>query len=107
MSFFDFFSYFGLIPLFVLVVAIQSVVFWIVCKSKNEKQWNKRFYQCVEVFEDSRVDSSVVWSFLNGKSSESIHPDLNHPEHGPHWDYLGPNFPKGARIYPDGTWEPK
>jgi RHS repeat-associated protein len=47
------------------------------------------------------------WVRGSGKTTESIHPDLNHPEHGPHWDYLGPNFPKGARIYPDGTWEPK
>ena len=52
-------------------------------------------------------DGKGSWIRGNGKSSESIHPDLKHPEHGPHWDYLGPKFPKGARIYPDATWEPK
>jgi RHS repeat-associated protein len=41
-------------------------------------------------------------------TQESLHPDLHHPEPiGPHWDYQGPGFPKGARIYPDGTWSPK
>lgn len=64
MSYFELFTYIGFIPLFIFISSIQSVVFWIVCKSKNERQWNKRFYQCVEVFEDSPVDSSVVWSFL-------------------------------------------
>lgn len=32
---------------------------------------------------------------------------MNHPTHGPHWDYESPKFPGGARIYPDGTWELK
>jgi hypothetical protein len=41
-------------------------------------------------------------------TQESLHPDLYHPEPvGPHWDYEGPGFPKGARIYSDGTWSPK
>jgi Activator of Hsp90 ATPase homolog 1-like protein. len=64
MNYFELFTYIGLIPLFIFIISIQSVVFWIVCKSKNERKWNKRFYQCVEVFEDSPVDSPVVWSFL-------------------------------------------
>jgi len=64
MNYFELFTYVGFVPLFIFIISVQSIVFWIVCKSKNERQWNKRFYQCVEVFEDSRVDSSVVWSFL-------------------------------------------
>ena len=41
-------------------------------------------------------------------SQETLHPDLNHPNPiGPHWDYDGPNFPDGARLYPNGTWSPK
>ena len=64
MNYFDLFTYVGFIPLFILIISIQSLVFWIVCRSKNERQWNKRFYQCVEVFEDSCVNPSVVWSFL-------------------------------------------
>lgn len=64
MNYFNLFVYFGFVPLFIFVIAIQSLVFWIVCKSKNERQWNEKFYQCVEVFEDSQLDVSVVWSFL-------------------------------------------
>jgi RHS repeat-associated protein len=37
---------------------------------------------------------------------EQLNPDLDHPYHGPHWDYYGPNFPDGIRIYPD-RWEHK
>jgi len=29
------------------------------------------------------------------------------PPKGPHWDYTGPNFPDGTRLFPDGTWEVK
>ena len=76
MNYFELFTYVGFIPLFIFIISIQSVVFWIVCKSKNEKQWNKRFYQSVEVFEDSPVDSSVVWSFLTDPSN-SRQQDLN------------------------------
>jgi hypothetical protein len=64
MNYFEIFTYIGFIPLFIFIISVKSVAFWIVCKSKNERQWNKRFYQCVEVFEDSPVDPSVVWSFL-------------------------------------------
>jgi len=63
-NYFELFTYIGFVPLFIFILAIQSLVFWIVCKSKNEKQWNKRFYQCVEVFEDFPLDASIVWSFL-------------------------------------------
>lgn len=41
-------------------------------------------------------------------TQESLHPDLAHPDPiGPHWDYESPQFPTGARLYPDGTWSPK
>lgn len=41
-------------------------------------------------------------------TEESLHPDLDHqPPIGPHWDYTGPKFPGGARLYPDGTWASK
>ncbi len=49
-------------------------------------------------------------SWVKGKDNdeESLHPDLYHGAPvGPHWDYEGPLFPKGIRIKPDGTWEPK
>lgn len=64
MDFFEIWARFGFIPLFILIIAIQSIVFWFVCNFKNEKQWNNRFYQRVEVFEDSQVKPSVAWSFL-------------------------------------------
>jgi|GEM_PF-3099076 len=47
-------------------------------------------------------------SWYNPATGESLHPDLDHPPPlKPHWDYVGPDFPQGARLYPDGTWEPK
>ena len=47
-------------------------------------------------------------SWYNPNTEESLHPDLNHPPPvKPHWDYEGPNFPKGARLNTDGTWDPK
>ena len=64
MNYFELFTYVGFVSLFIFIISIQSVIFWIVCNSRNERKWNKRFYQCVEVFEDSPVDSSIVWSFL-------------------------------------------
>ena len=39
---------------------------------------------------------------------ETLYPDLDHPAPiKPHWDYVGPTFPDGARLFPDGTWESK
>ncbi|MDR3624643.1 MAG: polymorphic toxin type 37 domain-containing protein, partial [Chlamydiales bacterium] len=47
-------------------------------------------------------------SWHNEGTQESLHPDLNHPPpKKPHWDYEGPNYPKGVRLNLDGTWEPK
>jgi RHS repeat-associated protein len=37
-----------------------------------------------------------------------LHPDLEHPPpKAPHWDYEGPDYPRGAELYLDGTWRPK
>ncbi len=48
------------------------------------------------------------WVRGDKPNQESLYPDLNHPGPiGPHWDYEGPKFPGGVRIYPDGTWRPK
>jgi len=39
---------------------------------------------------------------------QSLRPDLDHPKPiGSHWDYSGRDTPSGARLFPDGTWEPK
>jgi hypothetical protein len=46
--------------------------------------------------------------WYNEETKESLHPDLDHPPPvKPHWDYKGPDFPEGARLNTDGTWEPK
>lgn len=45
-------------------------------------------------------------SYYNPRTGESLHPDPNHPTHGPHDDYRDPNG-DWWRIYPDGTYEPK
>lgn len=48
------------------------------------------------------------WVKGTGKTKEILYPDLDHPDPiGPHWDYTGPEFQGGTRLYPDGTWEPK
>jgi hypothetical protein len=57
-------NYFYFFYFFILFLLIRTVVFCIVSRNKKEKQWNKRFYNCVEVFEDSYVDPSIFWSFL-------------------------------------------
>jgi len=48
-------------------------------------------------------------SWQNSTTGQTLHPDLNHPPpETPHWDYDGdPHFPRGAKLYPDGTWVPK
>jgi hypothetical protein len=49
----------------------------------------------------------MIWRVMYVcKYLRGIKPDLDHPYHGPHWDYYGPNFPDGIRIYPD-RWEHK
>lgn len=49
---------------FILGISLRSVVFFIVSRRKIEKQWNKIFYNCLEVFEDSHIDPVVFCSFL-------------------------------------------
>lgn len=46
-------------------------------------------------------------SWYNPDTEESLHPDLEHPKHGPHYDYLPYRDGPGSRIYPDGAIEPK
>lgn len=48
------------------------------------------------------------WVRGKGEARETLHPDFDHgPPQGKHWDYRGPGFPKGTRLYPDGSWENK
>ncbi len=52
--------------------------------------------------------SSGKGAWVNSKTKETLHPDLNHGEpHGPHWDYNYPGGGNGFRIYPNGQMTPK
>ena len=42
--------------------------------------------------------------WFNPETKETLHPDLNHENHGPHWNYIDPTK-KGFRVYPDGRVE--
>jgi hypothetical protein len=45
---------------------------------------------------------------LDLPTQESLHPDIKHlPPKPPHWDYWGPDYPQGAELNLDGTWNPK
>ncbi|MBA2657721.1 MAG: hypothetical protein H0X51_10125 [Parachlamydiaceae bacterium] len=46
-------------------------------------------------------------AWYNPKTGESFHPDLKHPDHGPHWDYRNKQTNEESRHYPDGTMELK
>lgn len=47
-------------------------------------------------------------SWVNPKTNEVLHPDLNHSGTiGPHWDYTYPGSGNGFRLFPDGTMVPK
>ena len=46
-------------------------------------------------------------SWFNPETGESLHPDINHPDHGPHWDYENRQTKEKGRIYPDDRWETK
>lgn len=50
--------------MFVLGFFIRSVFFFIVTRRRKEKKWSDKFYNKIEVFEDSHVDPSVFFSFL-------------------------------------------
>jgi len=61
-----------------------------------------------EEWKGSGDPASGNGSWINPKTEQSLHPDLDHPPpETPHWDFLGPGFPRGAKLYPDGTWVPK
>ena len=48
------------------------------------------------------------WVKGSGKATETLHPDFNHkPPVQPYWDYEGPGFEQGVRLYLDGSWGPK
>lgn len=52
--------------------------------------------------------SSGRGSWVNPKTKEVLHPDLNHSGTiGPHWDYTYPGSGNGFRLFPDGTLVPK
>lgn len=52
--------------------------------------------------------SSGKGAWVNSKTGETLHPDLNHgAPYGPHWDYNYPGGGNGFRIYPDGSMSPK
>ena len=52
--------------------------------------------------------SSGKGAWVNSKTGETLHPDLNHgAPYGPHWDYNYPGGGNGFRIYPDGSMTPK
>lgn len=47
-------------------------------------------------------------SWVNIKTGEVLHPDLNHGGSiGPHWDYSYPGSGKVYRVFPDGTFVAK
>jgi hypothetical protein len=45
--------------------------------------------------------------WYNEDTNERLFPDLNSETTDPHWDYYGPDFSFGARLYIDGTWSRK
>lgn len=52
--------------------------------------------------------SSGKGAWVNTKTGETLHPDLNHgAPYGPHWDYNYPGGGAGFRLYPDGSMIPK
>ena len=42
-------------------------------------------------------------AWFNPETKESLHPDLSHPVHGPHWDYTDRVNKIRVRIFPDGS----
>jgi len=64
--------------------------------------------QATGLRKDGKGSREGNWVKGQDEAEESLHPDLNHgPPQGKHWDYHGPGFDKGTRLYPDGTWEHK
>ena len=46
-------------------------------------------------------------AWFNPETKESLHPDFDHPDHEPHWDYVKRNPREEGRIYFDNTYELK
>lgn len=47
-------------------------------------------------------------AWYNGRTKESLHPDLNHPPpKPPHWDYRNGTTEYEEELYLDGTWKRK
>ncbi len=56
----------------------------------------------------SGTPASGRGNFVNMKTGEWLHPDLNHgPPSGPHWDYGVRGNPQTFRIFPNGDILPK
>ena len=56
----------------------------------------------------SGAPASGRGNFVNMKTGEWLHPDLNHgPPSGPHWDYGIRGDSQTFRIFPDGSILPK
>jgi len=45
-------------------------------------------------------------SWISRDTGEKLHPDFDHPGHGPHYDYTAPDGSR-YRLYPDGRIESK
>lgn len=56
----------------------------------------------------SGTPASGHGNFVNMKTGEWLHPDLNHgPPIGPHWDYGFRGSSQTFRIFPNGSILPK
>jgi len=49
---------------FILIIMFRSGIFFIATRKKKETKWNEKFYNSIEIFEDSELDPSIFWSFL-------------------------------------------
>ena len=57
--------------------------------------------------QENSSPGSKEGNWVNPKTGEVLRPDLEHPTHGPHWDYREPNRGPWWRLYPDGRKELK
>ncbi len=86
----------------ILLLAYDGEGYIIWDKNNNIEKYEKinNLNSCTSAYiEDQAIKD---WT----KDIEILHPDLKHEKPiGPHWDYVGPNFPKpGIRLMPDGSW---
>ena len=49
---------------FILGIFLKSIAFFIVSRSRKERKWSEKFYNCIEVCEDSHIDPAIFCSFL-------------------------------------------